>query len=136
MMDLQPENYIDDIPFNTADIVSKNVFLLEEEAQIDDIPFNTGKVLAANQLGMPMPNEMKKIIQRQITFPLTTQKEGYYGHVVIHFLLTGKGKASVVYSWSDNAVLSEYVRQKLESIVFSNESWKGCYKASFVFLQG
>ena len=46
------ENYIDDIPFNTSEIVEnynleqtlKVEFTMEEESYIDDIPFNTSDV--------------------------------------------------------------------------------------------
>jgi len=40
-----PEEYIDDIPFDTDKVINQDTFKMEEEGYIDDIPFNTEKVV-------------------------------------------------------------------------------------------
>ena len=42
---MEEEGYIDDIPFNTDQVVNDSkTFNIEEEGYIDDMPFNTSKI--------------------------------------------------------------------------------------------
>lgn len=41
----EQEEYIDDIPFDTEQVILENTFKMEKEEYIDDIPFDTKKVV-------------------------------------------------------------------------------------------
>ncbi len=43
--EMEQEEYVDDIPFDTGEVILKSSFEMEEEGYINDIPFDTEKIV-------------------------------------------------------------------------------------------
>ncbi len=71
---LPDESYIDDIPFNTSDVLCINTTpKLKDEEYIDDIPFNTNKIYYNITYGSTIEyDDIKRMPSRTIPYILST----------------------------------------------------------------
>lgn len=100
---LEDENYINDIPFNTEEIASDilgvsnippSVFILDDEEYIDDIPFNTVEIVS-NIKNNFVSSDFSLEEERYITdIPFDTQ-EIYYNQFVLQQKNEYENEASI-----------------------------------------
>jgi hypothetical protein len=78
---MQPEQYVDDIPFNTTAIAKEHMleintekeYPLSQEAYVDDIPFDTFVVVAASQADSAMQVHFELAVEQPVDdFPFDT----------------------------------------------------------------
>ena len=71
--------------------------------------------------------ELKKQINRLVTYPLLERKRTMDGEVDVSFVINAAGKVEVITAASDNAELRAYVLRKLEKVDIGNNpsgTWK------------
>ena len=75
--EMAEEAYVNDIPFNTTDVVLLAGVTIEEEAEVDDFAFNTEEILAAHGLSLAAEDYVNDI-------PFDTYDVLLLSNIIIH----------------------------------------------------